>query len=96
VRGLALAYAGRHAEAIAEGERGVALAPTSQNANLGPYMEHQLARIYLVAGQPERAMDHLEAVLRVPYSLSRGWLRVDPNWASLKGNPRFEKLVSGS
>ena len=96
VRGLALAYAGRHAEAIAEGERAVALMPIRQNANVGPYMEHQLARIYLLAGQPERAMDHLEAVLRVPYPLSRGWLRVDPNWASLKGNPRFEKIVSGS
>jgi len=58
-------------------------------------MQHQLARIYLLTGEPEKALDLLEPLLKIPYSLSPGLLRIDPNFAPLKGNPRFEKLAAG-
>jgi len=35
------------------------------------------------------------ALLTTPYVLSPGWLRIDPTFAPLKGNPRFERLVAG-
>ena len=92
--GLALAYLGRNAEAMKEGERAVALWPTSRDGYIGPYLQHQLARIYTVVGEPDKAVDQLEALLKTPYFLSRGWLRIDPNFAPLKGNPRFETLVA--
>jgi hypothetical protein len=76
VRGLALAYPGRKAEAIQEGER-------------------QLVRIYLLVGEPEQALDQLESLLKIPYYLSPGWLKIDPTFASLRGNPRFERLIAG-
>jgi TolB-like protein/Tfp pilus assembly protein PilF len=93
--GLALAYLGRKADAIREGQRGMELQPISKDAFSGPYMQHQLVRIYLVAGEPEKALDLLEPLLKIPYSLSPGLLRIDPNFAPLKGNPRFEKLAAG-
>jgi len=94
-QGLALAYLGRKAEAIAEGQRAVALWPISRNAYQGPYIQHQLVRIYLLVGEPEKALDQLEPLLKMPYYLSSGWLRIDPTFAPLKGNPRFERLVAG-
>jgi serine/threonine-protein kinase len=95
LRGLALAYLGRKAEAIAEGERAVALVPITRDAYIGAYIQHQLVRIYLLVGEPEKALDQLEPLLKMPYYLSPGWLRIDPTFAPLKGNPRFEKLVAG-
>jgi TolB-like protein/Flp pilus assembly protein TadD len=93
--GTALAYLGRRPEAIREGERAVALRSLSNDAYLGAYIQHQLARIYLLVGEPEKALDQLEPLLKIPYYLSPGWLRIDPTFAPLKGNPRFEKLVAG-
>jgi TolB-like protein/tRNA A-37 threonylcarbamoyl transferase component Bud32 len=94
--GLALAYMGKKDEAIAEGERCVALDPITRDASNGAYYQHQLVRIYLMAGEPEKALDLLEPLLEMPYFLSPGWLRLDPTFASLEGNPRFEKLIAGS
>ena len=59
------------------------------------YIQHQLARIYILVGEPERALDQLEPLLTIPYYLSPAWLLIDPTFAPLKGNPRFEKLVAG-
>jgi TolB-like protein/thioredoxin-like negative regulator of GroEL len=93
--GLSLAYLGRKEEAIREGERGVALAPVSRDAYNGAYLQHQLVRIYLLVGEPEKALDHLEPLLKIPYFLSPGWLRIDPNFDPLRKNPRFQKLGAG-
>jgi TolB-like protein/tRNA A-37 threonylcarbamoyl transferase component Bud32/predicted Zn-dependent protease len=94
LHGLTLAYLGRKAEAVAEGERGTALMSLSKDAVGGAYSQHQLARIYVLVGEPDKALDQLEQLLKVPYYLAPGWLRIDPAFASLKGNPRFEKLIA--
>jgi serine/threonine-protein kinase len=96
LRGVALAYLGRKDEAIAEAQRGIALDPVSKDALGGPYDVHQLARIYVLVGEPEKAIDQLEALLKIPYYLSPGWLKIDPNFDPLRNNPRFQKLVAGA
>ncbi|MFL5495041.1 MAG: protein kinase domain-containing protein [Gemmatimonadales bacterium] len=94
--GVALAYLGRRAEAIREGERGVALLPVSRDGYSGPYNQHQLARIYILLGEQEKALDQLEPLLKIPYYLSPGWLKVDPTFDPLRKNPRFQKLIAGT
>ena len=92
---LMLAYTGKKAEAIAEGNQAVVLAEPSGAGNLN-YSVLLLARIYLALGEPELAMDQIEVLLARPYVLTRAWLTIDPTFRSLKGNPRFEKIVKGS
>jgi eukaryotic-like serine/threonine-protein kinase len=94
--GTALAYLGRKDDAVREGRRAVAMLPMAKDAFVGPYLQHQLARIYILVGEPEKALDQLEPLLKVPYFLSPGWLRIDPTFDPLRNNPRFRKLVEGT
>ncbi len=91
--GLALAYLGHKDEAIREGERAVALLPVTKDAYLGPYLEHQFARIEILVDEPEKALDQLEPLLKIPYLLSPGWLRIDPNFDPLRKSARFQTLL---
>jgi len=93
---LADAYLGRKADAVREGEKAIALAPVSKDAYQGTYFLHQLARIYTMVGDSEKAIDLLERVLATPYYLSPAWLRIDPTLEPLRKNPRFQKLASGT
>lgn len=94
LRGLALAYLGRPTDAVNEGKRGTALLPPSKDAWTGAYLEHQLLRIQLLAGNDSGALDLLETLLQKPYFLSPRMLRIDPTFARLAGNPRFERLAT--
>jgi hypothetical protein len=67
--------------------------PISRDAYLGPYVQLQLVRIYLLVGEPDKAMDLLEPLLRIPFYLSPGWLRIDPNFKPLRTNSRFGALL---
>jgi tetratricopeptide (TPR) repeat protein len=94
--GLSLGYLGRKEQAIQEGERAVALVPVSKDTFQGSYLQHQLARIYTLVGEPEKAIDQLEKLLKNPYFLTPGWLKIDPNFDPLRGNPRFQKLAGAN
>ena len=91
--GRALVLAGDNKEAIEAGERSLALRETTTDAINGPYYKYQVARIYIQAGQYERALDLIEPLLSQPGDLTPGWLRIDPVFAPLRGNPRFDRLI---
>jgi tetratricopeptide (TPR) repeat protein len=95
MHGLVLAYLGQKTEAVREGQRGAALSPIEKEPFGGAYLEHQLARIYLLVGEPDKALDHLEPLLNRPYYLSPAWLKIDPTFDPLRKHPRFDRLVEG-
>jgi tetratricopeptide (TPR) repeat protein len=94
--GFALAGLGRGDEAASQGMRAVEARPISRDAVDGPLVLVNLARIYTLLGRADAAIDQLQLVLSKPGPLSPGWLRADPFWAPLRGNPRFERLVAGN
>jgi tetratricopeptide (TPR) repeat protein len=93
--GLALAHVGREVEAMREGELAARIIPVTEDAVEGAAILDVLAQIYILAGERDRAVRILEQLLAMPGNLTPGWLRTDPTYAPLRGNPRFERLVSG-
>ena len=92
--GVALAYLGLRDQAMRQGQRALELTSAQGSATQRAFVQHQLLRIYLAVGERERALDLIGSLLQIPDYLSPGWLRVDPHFAPLEGNPRFERMAS--
>jgi TolB-like protein/Flp pilus assembly protein TadD len=92
--GIALAGLGRTAEAVREGERGVALMPPTRDAYRGSLRVEDLARIYAMTGNQEAAIQQLDFLLSHPSWISATLLKLDPRWDPLRKNPKFEALLA--
>lgn len=92
--GLALAGLERSYDAVREGERAVKLLPYPSGGSESTLMPANLARIHLLLGHREKAIDALIGVFSRPGPLSAAWLRVDPFWDSLRSSPRFYRLMA--
>ena len=57
-------------------------------------MPANLARIHVLLGHREQAIDLLITVFSRPGPLSPAWLKVDPFWDPLRSSPRFQQLLA--
>jgi len=89
---------GEAASAIAEGEKAMAIHPTSEDPFGGPQEEDRMARIYALLGDADHAIPILKRLLQIPYGgamfLTPATLRLDPIWDQIRNDPRFQKLAS--
>lgn len=93
-RGLALAYLGQRAAAVREGERGLALAEATGDEFVAiPFARTFLVEVYIAAGDHSHAIDQLDTLLANPSAVSPALLRIEPRYAPLKGDPRFEQML---
>jgi TolB-like protein/predicted Zn-dependent protease len=93
--GVVDAALGNKEDAIREGERAVELSPVSKSSIEGPVLIQYLAVIYALAGDKDRAIERLAEAAKLPGShVTYGYLRLHPLWDSLRGDPRFEGIVT--
>jgi TolB-like protein/Tfp pilus assembly protein PilF/predicted Ser/Thr protein kinase len=102
--GLALTnmFLGNKAAALSWAEGAIAATPIEKDAMTGPRELDILARVAAQAGEPDRAIAALQKLLSIPYSgalvesvpLTPALLRLDPMFDPLRGDARFEKIVS--
>ncbi len=93
---LGLSYAGlaRKADAIREGELGVALLPIKRDALEGPFRLLSLAEIYALLGEHDAALKQIELALSRPtYPFSVPVLETHPVFDPLRDHRRYRALV---
>jgi TolB-like protein/Tfp pilus assembly protein PilF len=81
-------------KAIEEGRTACDMLPPAKDAVEGVVLLSNLARIYTLTGEKDLALEQLDVVSKLPSGPSYGQLRLDPEWDSLRGDPRFEKIVT--
>jgi TolB-like protein/tetratricopeptide (TPR) repeat protein len=88
------AQLGDKEKAIQEGRTACDMLPSRKDAVIGVLLRTNLARIYALTGEKDRALEELDIVSKIPVGPSYGALRLDPEWDSLRGDPGFEKIVA--
>jgi TolB-like protein/class 3 adenylate cyclase/Tfp pilus assembly protein PilF len=94
VLGMADAALGQKDDAIREGRRAVELLPATKDAIVGPRLLEHLALIYAWTGEKDLAFEQLSHAARIPCPVNYGGLRLHPYWDPLRGDPRFDKIVT--
>jgi serine/threonine-protein kinase len=94
ILGVINAALGRKEEALREGRRAVELMPIAKDSTDGPEVVSNLAWIYAWTGERDLAIEQLEISAKNPAGPTYGMLRLSPVWDSLRGDPRFEKMVA--
>ena len=98
--GIAYAGLGEAPSAIAEGQKGMAINPTSKDPMEGPDLETDMAQIYALLGDADHAIPILNRLLQIPGlnvplgTITPALLRLDPVWDQIRSNPRFQELVA--
>jgi TolB-like protein len=92
--GLIDAALGRKEEAIREGRHAMELLPVSKDALDGPSYVTNLAMIYTWTGEKDLALEQLKISAQIPGGVMYGELKLYPQWDSLRGDLRFEKIVA--
>jgi TolB-like protein/Tfp pilus assembly protein PilF len=93
---LAQVDAGRgHKElAIQEAQHAVDLMPVSKDIYDGALVLEGLAQVYTWTNEPDRAIELLQKLVTMPGYVNYARLKLHPIWNPLRGDPRFEKIVS--
>ena len=75
------------------------LRPRAKDPVFGPAFEENLARVQTIFGENSRAISTLRQLLQTPYTwdyapmpITPAYLKLDPFWDPLRGDPAFQKL----
>jgi hypothetical protein len=63
------------------------------DAVAGPPIAVTFARVCTIVGETDAALRELETLVAVPFGITANHLRHDSCWDSLRGDPRFARLL---
>jgi serine/threonine protein kinase/Flp pilus assembly protein TadD len=92
--GIVHAGLGNTEEAIHHGEMGVSLLPMKKEAYRGSCRLQDLAIIYTMIGEYDKAFDKIDFLLQKPSRLTTHLLRLHPFWKPLRTLPRYNQLLT--
>jgi TolB-like protein/Tfp pilus assembly protein PilF len=87
------AWLGERDAAVAESQRAMQLRPESKDAFEGPQITAQVAEVYAILGDNDRAIELLDGLMSRPSEVSVNTLKLSPAWDPLRKDPRFQALI---
>ena len=91
--GLVYARLGFNDEALYEGKKATDLLPLSKDAAYGISYAEDLARIYILIGDEDSALDQIEMLFNIHSWMSVNWIKMCPLYDQLDHNSRFQDLM---
>ena len=87
------AWLGEKDAALAEAKRAMELRPESKDAFEGPQVTGQVAEIYAILGENDRAIELLDGLMNRPSDMTVSGLKLNPAWDPLRKDPHFQALI---
>jgi len=92
--GFAYAYNGEKNKANENAQKAIQLKPLTLDSWQGQAMEMNLAKIYILTGEYDLAMDKIEFLLTIPGDISVPFLKINPMYDKLRNVPRFKNILT--
>ena len=93
---VAEAGLGQNEEALRHARQAAEMLPPSVDAVLGPGCEMRLAQVLAMTGDRDGAFDKLGKLVKLPFGLNHGDLKLNPMWDDLRDDPRFDRILAES
>ena len=93
---VAEAAIGQNEEALRHARQAAEMLPPSVDAVAGPMCEMRLAQVLAVTGDRDGAFDKLAKLVKLPFGLNHGDLKLNPMWDDFRDDPRFDRILAES
>jgi TolB-like protein/Tfp pilus assembly protein PilF len=93
---IAEAALGENEQALHHARQGAEILPPSVDAVAGPMCEMRLAQVLAMTGDRDGAFDKLDKLVKLPFGLNAGDLKLNPMWDELRNDPRFDRILAES
>jgi tetratricopeptide (TPR) repeat protein len=93
---LAEAGLGQNEEAVHYARQAAEILPPSVDAVLGPSCEMRFAQVLALTGDRDGAFDKLGKLVKLPFALNHGDLKLNPIWDVLRDDSRFDRILAES
>jgi eukaryotic-like serine/threonine-protein kinase len=93
---VAEAGLGQNEEALRHARHAAEMLPPSVDGVAGPMCEIRLAQVLAMTGDRDGAFDKLGKLVKVPFGLNHGDLKLNPTWDDLRNDPRFDRILAES
>lgn len=91
--GIAYAALGDIEKACQQGKKAIDLLPYRGNPMYGVCYIQDLALTYLIAGNPDSAVEQIEFLLSIHSWITIPFLEMNPYWERIRDHPRFLSLI---
>jgi eukaryotic-like serine/threonine-protein kinase len=93
---IAEAALGENEDALRHARQAAKILPPGADAVAGPMCEMRLAQVLAITGDRDGAFDKLGKLVKLPFGLNHGDLKLNPMWNDFREDPRFDRILAES